>query len=461
MDAELQDHQSELLDELSSKLDAAGKQIGRVFQKTDDGDGALKVNRMKYAAIKGNIDKAIEQLREWQRDFDPGWFLTMKIAKSTIDLELAENSEKDPKTLATIKKDVGEEDTISTARNMRRYLTGFPEEKFDVFRKSDESAQQEPIPYSAAKWMRRTGKGGTRSYVVDTVPCMTGISVDSLTKDVRELARKLSVADPATFGLLQCRGVVKIYGSESRKPTAFEFIFQIPPGLHSPKSLRSILLDPDPNASLSRRFHLARQLAQSVSYIHTYNFVHKSIRPDTILVLQDDDKNLAASFLLGFENFRTADGQTLRAGDSAWDKDLYRHPRRQGFNPENAYIMQHDIYSLGVCLLEVGLWQSFMVLDENKVMRPAELLHPEVVDHVTLVDVGNAVRLKDYLVQLARTKLPGRMGDTYTEVVINCLTCLDEDNEDFGNPEEFEDEDGVQIGVRYIEKVWPNFDGTH
>ena len=53
------------------------------------------------------------------------------------------------------------------------------------------------------------------------------------------------------------------------------------------------------------------------------------------------------------------------------------------------------------------------------------------------------------------------MGDTYTEVVINCLTCLDEDNEDFGNPEEFEDEDGVQIGVRYIEKVWPNFDGTH
>ena len=71
MDAELQDHQTELLDELGSKLDAAGKHIGRILQKPNDGDGALKVNRMKYAAFKGSIDKAIEELREWQRELDP------------------------------------------------------------------------------------------------------------------------------------------------------------------------------------------------------------------------------------------------------------------------------------------------------------------------------------------------------------------------------------------------------
>ena len=198
---------------------------------------------------------------------------------------------------------------------------------------------------------------------------------------------------------------------------------------------------------------MARQLTQSVSYIHTYNFVHKSIRPDTILVLKNDDTDLAASFLLGFEKFRTADGQTLKSGDSAWEKDLYRHPQRQGFNPEDAYVMQHDIYSLGVCLLEVGLWQSFMTLDRNGIMRPTGLLASDIHNGSDLIDVGNAFRLKECLVELARTKLPGRMGDTFTEVVMNCLTCLDEDNEDFGNPEEFEDEDGVQIGVRYIEKV--------
>ena len=162
----------------------------------------------------------------------------MKIANSTIDRELGKQSDAGLKMSAATKTDMyGEDDTISTARNVRRYLTGSLDDKFDVFRKSDELAQQEAIPYSAAKWMQRTGKGRTKSYVVDTVVCMPGVSVDSLTKDVRELARKLSVADPATFGLLQCRGVVKVYGPESRKPTAFEFIFQIPPGLHSPRSL--------------------------------------------------------------------------------------------------------------------------------------------------------------------------------------------------------------------------------
>lgn len=27
--------------------------------------------------------------------------------------------------------------------------------------------------------------------------------------------------------------------------------------------------------------------------------------------------------------------------------------------------MQHDIYSLGVCLLEIGMWKSFVIIDES------------------------------------------------------------------------------------------------
>jgi hypothetical protein len=45
------------------------------------------------------------------------------------------------------------------------------------------------------------------------------------------------------------------------------------------------------------------------------------------------------------------------------------------------------------------------------------------------------------------------MGDKYSGVVVHCLTCLDDDNKDFGDKSEFEDEDGIAIGVRYIEKV--------
>jgi hypothetical protein len=60
---------------------------------------------------------------------------------------------------------------------------------------------------------------------------------------------------------------------------------------------------------------------------------------------------------------------------------------------------------------------------------------------------------KRALVDLARRYLPERMGTKFTQVVITCLTCLDDDNPDFGNPQEFQDEDEIRIGSRYIEKV--------
>jgi hypothetical protein len=45
------------------------------------------------------------------------------------------------------------------------------------------------------------------------------------------------------------------------------------------------------------------------------------------------------------------------------------------------------------------------------------------------------------------------MGDKYRNIVVNCLTCLDADNADFADQSQFQDEAGIQIGVRYIEKV--------
>lgn len=49
------------------------------------------------------------------------------------------------------------------------------------------------------------------------------------------------------------------------------------------------------------------------------------------------------------------------------------------------------------------------------------------------------------------------MGTIYSEVVVTCLTCLDPENADFGNEDEFQDEDGILVGVRYIEKVSPDW----
>ena len=141
------------------------------------------------------------------------------------------------------------------------------------------------------------------------------------------------------------------------------------------------------------------------------------------------------------------------SGDALWEKNLYRHPRRQGLYPEEQYTMRHDIYSVGVCLLEIGLWSSFVNYSEDQTsVTPGPEL--PISELVTAKDRRKgAIEVKATLVEMARSRLPGLMGKMYTDVVVSCLTCLDKNNEGFGDETEFEDEDGILVGVRYIEKV--------
>lgn len=442
LDEEHQDIQNRILQVLVSKLQAAISQLERVKRKKNEKDTAnnsvVELKRFKYVLIKECIDNAIKDLKEWQKNFDPSWFLIMKVANPVIDQELA--------------RDKTEIASMSTAKGLRDSLKEEPQIKTHLFLPADAlaSANRRNIPFSTAQIMQRTTS--SKWSILDSVACDPEASPSNLTKDVRELARKLSHADPFTFSLLNCQGVVKVIDPAAKTITSFNFVFRVPEGMENPRSLRDILISGDGNLSLSDRFKVAQQLAISVSYVHTFGFVHKNIRPETVLVFENQKSLLGASFLLGFEKFRLEEGRTTRSGDCIWEKDLYRHPRRQGLKPEEVYTMQHDIYSIGVCLLEIGLWESFV------------LYHDEGGDPSlsTVLAIGNdagkdkikkAFLIKDALVDLAKQRLPSRMGDKYTDVVVTCLTCLDESNIDFGDDTEFEDADGVLVGVRYIEKV--------
>jgi hypothetical protein len=460
LDEEHQNIQSQVLRVLVSKLETAISQIERVQRKKKGKDNVAGIKRWKYVLVKEYLDKAIQDLEAWQKTFDPSWFLIMKVGSQLIDQELSkEDRTKDP--------------SIYTAKELRDSLKEEPQIKTSIFLPEDglASAKRQIIPSSTAQTVQRSPS--SKQLILDPVPCDPQADISILTKDIRDLARKLSRADPLTFGLLNCRGVVKVTDPTDpakKKISSFNFVFNIPWGLENPRSLRSTLnhnpAAADGKYSLSDRFRIAQQLATSVSYIHTYGFVHKGIRPETILIFQDHKSPLGASFLLGFEKFRLADGRTLRVGDCVWEKDLYRHPSRQGLKLEEDYTMQHDIYSLGVCLLEIGLWKSFVIYhDDDKgdggSPMPSTLLLPIMGNNIgengdgddNEDEIKKASIIKEYLVQLAKQHLPSHMGDRYTEIVITCLTCLDETNPDFGDATEFEDVDGVLIGVRYIEKV--------
>ena len=194
-------------------------------------------------------------------------------------------------------------------------------------------------------------------------------------------------------------------------------------------------------------------MAKSASYLHTFNFVHKNIRPESVLCFRSAART--NTFLVGFDAFRAADGSTNLFGDVAWDRNLYRHPQRQGLYVAEKHRMEHDIYSLGVCLLEIRLWESLVMYSNEGAMLQAGVWYegfqawlqgriPRSHDWAWLV--------KKYLTHVATTVLPIRMGDKYTSAVLACLTCLDEpDVSGLELSEQVMSPGSMQVAVRFCE----------
>jgi len=446
--AELLDEQHKLVQQetlrvLASKLETAITKLESILKTTKKNDLAQdeghQINRVKYLFLKESIDNAIEDLKVWQDVFDPSWFLIMKAATPQVDTELRRTVEISANRQA-----------LHSAQSLRMAVSGNEPASSTIFFPENGlgSIQLLDIPFSSVKLGERPGPGS--NLILDRIPCSPLINPSILRKSIATLALKLSHSDPTTFGLLTCKGVVVHNHNRREQLPEFTLILRIPLGYSEPQTLRSYLVQQHTNHSLSDRFKLAKDLVKAVGYVHTFGFVHKSIRPETILVFKSSTSTIGSVSLVGFENFRTEDGRTLHSGDTTWEKNLYRHPRRQGENPEDDYVMQHDIYSLGVCLLELGLWESFVNYNEDAtIAQPSQALSLPTEFSMA----ATMLLMKDHFVSLTRTLLPIRMGNNYAEIVETCLTCLDEKNSDFGDENEFLDQDGIRVGVRYIEKV--------
>ena len=440
LDEEHQMIQTQILQVLNSKLSVIISKFEKLSRKRP-GDRVTErqvreIKRWNYIRIKQHLDESIEDLASWQRMFDPSWYLILKVSSSLVDQELSRNG--------------SVVSSFTSANRLRDALKEQPLQKVSIFLPKDglDTARVHEIPFTSAKCMQRVGSD--KWFVIDRILCDMAVDIGTVTRDVRELARKLKCVDSLTFGILQCHGVVRVIKPGSERPSSFDFVFQIPKGLnYEPRSLRSYLSS-NLNLTLTDRFELAKQMAKSIGYVHTLGFVHKNVRPETILGFQNNESGCDLFFLVGFESIRMADGRTLRSGDSTWEKNLYRHPHRQGLNPEDIYTMQHDIYSLGVCLLEVGLWESFLLHEDD---ATAPLPAPALGIVLGSPEFERPALMKEHLIALAQRYLPNRMGERYKKVVVNCLTCLDKENADFGDQSEFEDLDGVLVGVKYIEKV--------
>lgn len=173
---------------------------------------------------------------------------------------------------------------------------------------------------------------------------------------------------------------------------------------------------PEALATLDQRLRLAKNLTEAVFFLHTAGFLHKNITASSILALTPSNcADEAASspidsvYLMGFNLIRGVDNPTSKEGtsqgnmplESIWHFDIYQHPDRHRGQDSQKYINTYDVYSLGVVLLEVGLWQPLQSV-------------------VSCLNKDEPTTWPRVLMEVAR-KLGPRMGMRYQNLVFWCL----------------------------------------
>jgi serine/threonine protein kinase len=140
----------------------------------------------------------------------------------------------------------------------------------------------------------------------------------------------------------------------------------------NPRSLRNLLADQS-NArgkkhSLSDCLQLAQSVATAVLYVHSCGFVHKNLRPENIIIFDEDLGNSSSTYpyaigqpyLAGYDGVRQEDAPTLMLEVTSWQKRLYLPAERLKDKEHRAkFSWRHDVYGLGVVLLEIALWENF------------------------------------------------------------------------------------------------------
>ena len=167
--------------------------------------------------------------------------------------------------------------------------------------------------------------------------------------------------------------------------------------------------------SLPRRFAVAQAYAKALWTFHQSDWVHKSIWSRSLVFFKalDGSYDFSRPHLIGFEYSRPVTTDTLKSYDDDPERNLYRHPDRQGMpDAGHGTIFQkhHDLYSLGVVLLEIGLWQTAESLRNAVALSRHE--KPERIYRQ---------KLRALYVEVARTKLAHFMGPAYVEAVVACL----------------------------------------
>lgn len=256
--------------------------------------------------------------------------------------------------------------------------------------------------------------------------------VSSLLFQRLENVLALSSRAASTFRALICKG---IYYDEHRHTIGLVYSFPQGPlqsALGNDVKPRVLQLaevlrkhgdpvDYDQNiiVSIDERLRLAYNLATAVFEFHKIRWLHKNISSYNVIFFDteadDDDResqtprkiSLASPSLIGFSHSRPNEPLMYSNKLYASDELLYafHHPKYGGTDGKfTPYRTEYDYYSLGLVLLEIGLWW------------PLETI---------MSSMGEEFSREEKRLQILNGSVPflaGSMGEVYAEVVRACLS---------------------------------------
>ncbi|EPE31318.1 Protein kinase-like (PK-like) [Glarea lozoyensis ATCC 20868] len=173
-------------------------------------------------------------------------------------------------------------------------------------------------------------------------------------KRLERLSVLLQSDKSAEFQTLPCSGFF------FEPPHAYGLIFGVPSnGLKLAVTLRELLSREcqKPKPSLDQRFQIAYKIGRALSKWHLVGWVHQGIASYNIVFFYNNDGSVDYTnpYLCGFEYARHEGAPSTARIVEQLELNVYRHPERQGV-PNASHHKEHDIYSYGVLLLEIGLW---------------------------------------------------------------------------------------------------------
>ena len=274
-----------------------------------------------------------------------------------------------------------------------------------------------------------------RQYNFDTKPQVRG--------STNYIAHVITNANPEHFNIPKCFGfyentaysryslllgrefTVQGLGTVSATPYTLEDAISILQSLRR----RKIALDEVPKKLVRFFNHLESrkvfgiQLVRALSYIHSVNLLHKSIRSSNVVLCLDRATSThVIPLLIGFHLTRRVTDSSTNTEDEDWNAKLYRHPARWQQSGNSPFIHNYDVYSLGVVLLELGLCESvasIAPLSEFYALGTGS--YDGESSGVTEAVSQVSAKVVDKFLITSESRLEPKQGETFFKVVRECL----------------------------------------